>query len=426
MSAEALQSAYFSRCPEAVPENVEQIMVSLGKLPIQQSMNSFLLNHTLHDYIERLGASKAISELTHLTTRLDGFLKQQPFIEDKEYKISNKYFWLIDFALHAVEKIIILGTDVEYLQKEVLSILFNAPAQKYSIEGNTDSYNKSLKSLIPSYATLNDALYWYSIERVRTIRAENEKDLEDDYLVEFREHYWTFDTNSFDRLIDYITNRPLQDDKLIALRRAFCVYAQAGRPTELLSSLQEAVAATQQLRDELKLLLNPPIPENVRHYQIYFQKRTLQLEQTRLQKDQERTTWIADIQANPDRIHNFHGMNQGGITNDLSLLMIELRNIQSAGGFCDYANWKLLIPEFGELVAIAYRTAAMSHWRKYLPALRSEGDQARDHTYSLPLAKAGLDIEAAETVSFPNDLTEPDVRHALRYITRHSNGLPLT
>jgi hypothetical protein len=56
---------------EAVPENVEQIMVSLGKLPIQQSMNSFLLNHTLHDYIERLGASKAISELTHLTTRLD-------------------------------------------------------------------------------------------------------------------------------------------------------------------------------------------------------------------------------------------------------------------------------------------------------------------------------------------------------------------
>jgi hypothetical protein len=42
----------------------------------------------------------------------------------------------------------------------------------------------------------------------------------------------------------------------------------------------------------------------------------------------------------------------------------------------------------------------------------------------LSFAKAGLEIEAAETESFPNNLMEPDVHHALRYITRHSNGLP--
>jgi hypothetical protein len=117
-------------------------------------------------------------------------------------------------------------------------------------------------------------------------------------------------------------------------------------------------------------------------------------------------------------------MNQGEITNDLCWLMVELRNMQSAGGFCDYANWKLLIPEFSEPVALAYRTAAVNHWRLYRPALRSEGDQSRSHTYSLSFAMAGLEIEAAETESFPNNLTEPDVRHALRYITWHSNGLP--
>jgi hypothetical protein len=51
---------------EAVPENIEQVLVSLRKLVVPQKINSFLLNKTLHDYIERLAAGKALSELTRL------------------------------------------------------------------------------------------------------------------------------------------------------------------------------------------------------------------------------------------------------------------------------------------------------------------------------------------------------------------------
>jgi hypothetical protein len=409
---------------EAVPENVDQVLYSLRKLRIPQQTNSFLLDKTLHDYIERLADSKNLNKLNQLISGLNEYLEQQPFIQDRECEVSNQYFWLIDYALHAVEKLILLGTDAEYLNKDVLAILFNGTAREFLPGDNTESYSESLKSLIPNYADLNDALYWYSIERVRSARTEVGKALSEDWFVAGGEHYWAFDTNSFSRLNNYIVNRTLQDDKLIALRRAFIVYAQADRPSELLSSLQEAVAANQPLREELELLLNPSIPENVRQYQIYNQERTVRLEQTRLQKEQERTNWITDVRANPDRLHNFHGMNKGEITNDIGLLMVELRKTQSAGSFCDYANWELLIPEFGEPVALAYRTAAMSHWRKCLPELRSEGDPARDHTFYLSFAMAGLEIEAAETESFPNNLMEPDVRHALRYITWHSNGLP--
>jgi hypothetical protein len=409
---------------EAVPENVEQILVALGKLVNPQQTNTFLLHGTLHDFIERLAACKALSVLTQFICGLNSYLQQQPFIQDLEYELSNKYLWLLEFAVHAAVKIINLGTATEYLREEVLAILFNSPAQKYMSGGNTNEYNENLTSLIPNCAALNDALYWYSIDRVRLSRSENEQDIDDHALATYRDHYWAYDTNSFARLIDFIANRPLQIDKLTALRSAFIVYAQAGRPTVLLSSLQKAVAANQTLREELELLLNPSISENVRQYQINYQERTLRLKQTRLQKEQERTTWIMEVRANPDRIHPFNDMNQGEITNDINWLMIELRNMHSAGGFCDYANWKLLIPEFGEPIALAYRTAAISHWRKYLPGLRSEGDQTRVQTYSLSFAKAGLEIEAAETGSFPNNLTEPDVRHALRYITRHSNGLP--
>jgi hypothetical protein len=409
---------------EAVPENVDQVLYSLRKLTIPQQTNSFLLDKTLHDYIERLADSKNLNKLNQLISGLNEYLEQQPFIQDRECEVSNQYFWLIDYALHAVEKLILLGTDAEYLNKDVLAILFNGTARKFLPGDNTESYSESLKSLIPNYADLNDALYWYSIERVRSARTEIGKALSEDWFVAGGEHYWAFDTNSFSRLNNYIVNRTLQDDKLIALRRAFIVYAQADRPSELLSSLQEAVAANQPLREELELLLNPSIPENVRQYQIDNQERTLRSEQTRLQREQERTNWITELRANPDRLLNFHGMNKSEITNDIGLLMVELRNMQSAGGFCEYAHLKLLIPEFGEPVALAYRTAAVNQWRKYLPGLRSEGDLTRVHTYSLSFAKAGLEIEAAETESFPNNLMEPDVRHALRYITWHSNGLP--
>jgi hypothetical protein len=47
---------------EAVPEYIEQVLVSLGKLAVAQKMNSFLLNKTLHDYIELLAASKALRQ----------------------------------------------------------------------------------------------------------------------------------------------------------------------------------------------------------------------------------------------------------------------------------------------------------------------------------------------------------------------------
>jgi hypothetical protein len=408
---------------EAVPENIEQVLVSLGKLAVAQKMNSFLLNKTLHDYIERLAAGKALSELTRLIYGLNSYLEQRPLVQ-VQGRISNKFYWLFEFAMHAVEKLIILSDDTVPLSEEALGILLNLPAIRYLEKESIRSYVNNLKTLISGRAALNDTLYWTSIERERAVRLEKGEVLDDDWPVACHEHYWAFDVNSFARLVNHIVNRTLQDDKLIALRRAFHIYTQANKPPQLLSSLQEAVAANQPLREELDLLLSSTIHESIPQYQIYNQVRTLQLEQTRIQREQERRTWITELQANPDRIHNFNGVNQDEITSDLFWLMVELRDIRSADSFCDYANWELLIPEFGEPVALAYRTAAMCHWRKCLPELRSEGDPARDHTFYLSFAMAGLEIEAAETENFPNSLTEADARHALRYITWQIEGLP--
>jgi len=374
--------------------------------------------------VQESQTSSALGELSQLIEGLNSYLERQPLLQDPECRISNEYCWMIEFAMHAVEKIIGLGDEAEPPCEAVLSILCNMSALRYSLEGKSSAYSDKLKILIPNRAALNDALYWASIERERTARAETGEVFDDDWPVACRDPYWAFDTNSFARLIGYIATRSLQDDKLIALRRAFLVYQRAGRPIELLSTLKEAVAANLFLCAELDCLLYPPTDETEQQRHGFFQARAEERAATLLQKEQARTTWITEVRANSDRIHNFHGISQGDITKEICSLMVELEKIQAAGGFCDYSNWKLLIPDFSESVALAYRTAAISHWRKYLPGLRSEGDPTRVHTYSLSFAKAGLEIEAAETGGFPNNLTEPEVCHALRYITRHSNGLP--
>jgi hypothetical protein len=409
---------------EATPANIEVLLASLGKLVAPRRSNSYLFSKALHDYIERLAASMALGELSQLIEGLNSYLERQPLLQDPECRISNEYCWMIEFAMHAVEKIIGLGDEAEPPCEAVLSILFNMSALRYSLEGKSSAYSDKLKILIPNRAALNDALYWASIERERTARAETGEVFDDDWPVPCRDPYWAFETNSFARLIGYIATRSLQDDKLIALRRAFLVYQRAGRPIELLSTLKEAVAANLFLCAELDCLLYPPTDETEQERHGFFQARAEERAATLLQKEQARTTWIREVRANPDRIHNFHGISQGDITKEICSLMVELEKIQAAGGFCDYSNWKLLIPEFSEPVASAYRTAAVNHWRLYSPALRSEGGQPRDHTYSLTFAMAGLEIEAAETEGFPNNLSEPDVRHACRYITWHLNGFP--
>jgi hypothetical protein len=409
---------------EATPENVEKLLASLGKLVTPRRVNSFLLSRTLHDYIERLAAGRALEELNQLITGLNSYLERQPLIQDPDCQISNEFCWLIEFAMHAVEKFISIGDDAEPPCEAVLAILLNMPALRYSLEGESNAYSNSLKSLIPTRAALNDALYWASIERERTAHAETGEVVNDDWPVACRDPHWAFDANSFTRLIGYIESCSNQDDKIIALRRSFRVYTQADRPHQLLTSLHAAVAANQLLREELELLLNPPISETAQQYQSLFQERAREKEETQLQMEQERSSWMAQVRTNPDRISRGIGIKYGELTNDLGLLMHELNQAKSTGGFCDYANWKLLETGFGEPVALAYRAAAINHWRIYRPALRSEGIQARSYTYSLHFAMAGLEIEAAEIDGFPSDLSEAEVCHALRYITWQMNGFP--
>jgi len=72
-------------------------------------------------------------------------------------------------------------------------------------------------------------LFWHSIaeERARRMRINGDR-LTDYWHASIFGAYWAFDASDFDDMCLQIVERPLTDDKLVALTLAFTLYQRTG------------------------------------------------------------------------------------------------------------------------------------------------------------------------------------------------------
>ena len=410
---------------EATPDgqSVEQLMISLGKLPPYERFEVTGLGRALHAFVERLPTAGGQKVITQMLDGLHGYLERQPYVKRRECHVSKEFAWLLSPVTHAVERLVVARSAVA-LGVTALSILLKVPALRFWRDNDFSEHNGNLKILVPGWPQLNDALYWASIEQARSDKPPESEPLTDVRDVSWLGHFWAFDTASLPRLVDYMGSRPLKDDRLVALSTAFWVYVQADRPANILADLQSAVTDDPVLRDRLEAFLNSQVSETIRRHEEKRAERRREREVNVELVRQSRETWIASLRADPDRVRNPPGLKPGEWSHDQYRLLLEVQDSSLATSRGDSANWRALIPDFGEAVARAYRDAAVDHWRSYVPTLRSEGVQNDGTPYSLIFAMVGLEIEAAEEAEFPANLNEAQARHALRYITWELNGFP--
>jgi hypothetical protein len=405
-------------------ENVKQLVISLGKLPLYERFKVSGLRRALHAFVERLPIGTGQKEIISFINGLSCYLEKEPYVERRECHVSKEYAWLMAPATHAVERLVAARSEMA-LSVTAISILLKVPALGFWSGSEFSEHKDELRILVPGWPELNDALYWASIEQARSAKAANSSEpLNDDWSISWLGHFWNFNTDSLPRLLHYMHSRSLQDDRLVALSTAFRVYVQTDRPAHILTMLQEAVTEDYLLKNQLDIFLNPPVTETVRRYEEDNREYQRKRDEEEKQEKQARDSWIAELRSNPDRVRNPTALKPGEWTNDQYWLMLELQDRQSATDRSEYADWQALIPDFGRAVAQAYRDAAVNHWRNYEPTLRSEGAKSSSTPYSLIFAMAGLEIEATETPEFPGYLNEEQVRHALRYITWDLNGFP--
>ena len=87
-------------------------------------------------------------------------------------------------------------------------------------------------------------------------------------------------------------------------------------------------------------------------------------------------------------------------------------------------RWRALIPQYGEVVACAFREATVAFWRRGRPQLVSEGAPMNSTPYATVFGLMGITIESEEQPDWLASLTLDEANLAFRYAMHELNGFP--
>ena len=404
---------------------IPRLLQSMDKLPPHAPLKTTGLTSELNGFVDRVPLPSDGGVREPFGTLLRGFatiLHRQPVIEPGSCDVSREFSWLLDPVARAIERLVLARDELSF-DEHALAILRSVPtARQFGDHGIGDGKDE-LWELVPAWPELNDALFWYTAEITRNqLEAEGEE-LTDVRHLQWPEHYWAFGDDSFPHVLNWVRMRALTDDRLVALSLAFRIYAQSEKPAEWLDQLRDAVTVDGRLTTRLNELIGRIESEDALEWQRRQAERQRRLDRKHREEAQQRSEWIARLKADPDVVRRPPGLPPGKISRDQYWLLQEIeddeRMTRSKG-----AAWRTLIESFGEDVAVAYRDAAMAHWRHCKPGLRSEGQDTNTIPYSFVFAMAGIEIEAEEVDQFPQHLSVSEVRLALRYVVHELNGFP--
>ena len=88
--------------------------------------------------------------------------------------------------MHAVERLIV-GRSQACLEEAAISVLSQVSAVRGWSGGGDHEHKSKLGELIPRWDALNDALFWHSVAATRDIHLSENKPLDDDWDVSWRE-----------------------------------------------------------------------------------------------------------------------------------------------------------------------------------------------------------------------------------------------
>ena len=238
------------------------LLASMDRLSPYNRFEATGLTQALHGYIERVplpANAHTDQPLPMLVAGLHVLLGRSPFIERQECQVSQEFVWLLKPAVHAVERLV-SACAAATMQEPAMAIMINAPAANHWHDLGIHEYRDKLGDLVPAWTALNDALFWHNVKIVRTRLEDECKKLDDDWHVQWPDHYWYFGRDSFPRVLEWLSVREVEDDRLVALSLAFRVYAQAGEPAEWLGRLHASVMGDAVLAQRLDEMLNRPSP----------------------------------------------------------------------------------------------------------------------------------------------------------------------
>ncbi len=382
------------------------------------------LNTTLHSGLKEVVNNQwSMPDVFEFIRGISLLLEEPPIIEKTYFEVSQRYCWLIPFACLAMERLIQFK-DENVFNESALSVLSLLEEERmFGRHFHVEEH--SLEELVLQWPELNYALFWFDVVSLRK-RMENNERLTNGWYLRMRGHYWKFTTRDFDSFIEDVSNKSFIDDRLIALSEAFEIYKESGREAKYRKKLKEAVSQEKELEVRLAGLFHPPpMPPQVRKARLSnksFQKK--QVERKKKEAD-DREKWRAWLREHITVLRDTSIAHAGKVWTATNHLMHEIWNKQKSHNQWARAEWEVLIPEFGQEVAEAYRDGCVDYWRKYIPKIQSaEKEDLKDTPVAVIIGLSGLMIEAQDS-DWTKELSEDEAKLACRYAVIELNGFPI-
>ena len=387
-----------------------------------------------YDQYESTGLSEKLSEfferadiavVATAIVPLQAMLAKRPVIELRYCEISKRYQWLRQCSAGAVRRLI-NARDAAALKRSALSVLHVLPIDGYYIVRSFDVKKLGLAEFVRQWPALNWALFWYVIAQERKAKQKTGERVVDAWMALAVSTYLHFEGHDFDGAIQAIVERPLSDDKEVALTLAYRIYVHSGSQPEHLARLKASVAADRYLKARLAGMLKPPKKDaSWRRMEAQNERWSRKAAAERAREEEARLAAPARFEANLDALRDPGFKETSAVSTWQSYLYDRMRDAEGRkGSSWSNGDWRSLEPEFGTKTPRAFRDGMVRFWRRHAPKLASEGaDQG-----STPLADlfglTGLTIEATEEPMLPWRLTPAEAAVAFRYAMRELNGFP--
>lgn len=379
------------------------------------------LSEQLSEFFER-------ADITVVASAIDPLLRlltKRPVIERSYCEISKHYQWLRQCAGVAVRRLISVR-DAAALKRSTLSILRVLPVDGHYNVRAFDVEKLGFAELVKKWPALNWALFWHYIGVERKAKKKTGDRVVDAWIALATRTYVHFDTHDFDGAVQAISERPLADDKEVALTLAYRIHLNSGSQSKRLATLKDAVAADKHLKARLAGMLKPPKKDAAWKRMERERKRwERKAEVNKARQEKARLAAPAKLEAQLETLRDPGFKNPAAVSQSQYYLHNRMRRLEeNDSSRWSIGNWRDLEPEFGLRTPRAFRDGMVRFWRRCTPKLVSEGAVLGSTPFANIFGLTGLTIEATEDPQFPWHLTSAEAALAFRYAMQELNGFP--
>jgi len=357
-------------------------------------------------------------------------LKQPPLTSETYCEVSQSYVWLLPIAIKFAYRYI-RKKDIYSLEVTILDIFLGIiTIHDYRFYSFERKEIEEILEVAKAWPEFRIELFW----RTATVIRVKEKEKNNNIIIWrqvswYINDFWTPNIDDLNRLFEALEQRPLLDDRLIALSAIFQIYIDTKRQRNLLYRMKKAVKDNLQLGKMLNEFLHPkPVTEKQKKERRFYQTHIRRAEKHRQQQEVFHLQRKQELMKQPEEIKNVGNAEKREIWQRTVYLYDRIKEKRNSSRFGLY-NWQSLIKDYNYDVAKNFRDGCIAYWRNYDPFSDEHVIaflRGTNNTIPWPLiiGLTGIAMEANDEPEWVKQISLDEARIAANYSICELNGFP--